>query len=101
MRLALYQVKSGNQRNAASTIEKAESLGAADMDSQLYKMRILEILGKREAALDTLAGCFQRGATVLQVPPVPDLRGLRNDPRFLKLVPPPQVPSAEQQLSHA
>ena len=101
MRLALYQVKSGNQRNAASTIEKAESLGAADMDSQLYKMRILEILGRREAALDTLAGCFKRGATVLQVPPVPDLRGLRNDPRFLKLVPPSQVPSAEQQLSHA
>jgi tetratricopeptide (TPR) repeat protein len=41
MLLALYQIKSGSPQNALSLIEKAESLGADDMNSQLYKARIL------------------------------------------------------------
>ncbi|MGA8528282.1 MAG: protein kinase, partial [Acidobacteriaceae bacterium] len=47
MLLALYYVKSGNPRNALSLVKEAESLGARDMDSQLYKARILELLGQR------------------------------------------------------
>ena len=45
-------------------IQKAESFGAADMDSQLYKARILELLGRRDKALTTLQVCFQHGASV-------------------------------------
>ena len=45
MLLALYQVKSGRTQNALSLIQKAESLGAHDMDSQLSKTRVLELLG--------------------------------------------------------
>jgi eukaryotic-like serine/threonine-protein kinase len=82
MLLALYQVKSGSPRNALSLIQKAESLGAHDMDSQLSKTRILEFLGKREQALTTLAACFQNGATDLQVLPFPDLQSLRKDPAY-------------------
>jgi hypothetical protein len=51
-----------------------------DMDSQIYKARILELLGKREEALTTLAACFRKGATDLQVAPFPDLQSLRKDP---------------------
>ncbi len=59
MLLALYKVKVGSPQNAPLLIERAESLGARDMDSQIYKARILELLGKREEALTTLAACFQ------------------------------------------
>jgi serine/threonine protein kinase/Flp pilus assembly protein TadD len=85
MLLALYQVKLGDFQNAPSLIKKAESLGADDLDSQLYKARILELLGKREEALAALRVCFQKGATALQITPFPDLQSLRQDPRYLEL----------------
>jgi eukaryotic-like serine/threonine-protein kinase len=86
MMLALYRVKSGAPETAPALIEKAESLGANDMDSQLYKARIMELLGKRDEALATLAVCFQKGATPLQIAPFPDLQLLRKDPRYRKMV---------------
>jgi eukaryotic-like serine/threonine-protein kinase len=86
MLLALYQVKSGNPANATALIKKAESLGADDMDSQLYKVRILELIGRRDDALATLAGCFRKGATALQVAPSPDFQLLRRDPRYQQMV---------------
>jgi eukaryotic-like serine/threonine-protein kinase len=85
MLLALYHVKSGQPRDALSLVKKADSLGAGDMDSQLFKVRILELLGKRDEALATLAVCFERGATALQIAPFPDLESLRKDPRYLKM----------------
>jgi eukaryotic-like serine/threonine-protein kinase len=85
MLLALYQVKSGNTQNAISFIKKAESLGADDMDSQLCKARTLELLGRRDEALATLATCFRKGATALQVTPYPDLQSLRKDPRYREI----------------
>jgi eukaryotic-like serine/threonine-protein kinase len=86
MLLALYEVKSGNPQKAASSMEKAESLGANDMDSQMYKARILELLGKREEALATLAVCFGRGAPAVQVESFPDLKSLRKDPRYWEIL---------------
>ncbi len=86
MLLALYKVKLGSPQNAPLLIERAESLGARDMDSQIYKARILELLGKREGALTTLAACFRKGATDLQVVEFPDLQPLRKDPRYRQLV---------------
>ena len=85
MLLALYQVKSGRPQNALSLIQKAESLGAHDMDSQLCKARVLELLGRREQALTTLAACFQKGATDLQLLPFPELQSLRKDPNYERM----------------
>jgi eukaryotic-like serine/threonine-protein kinase len=85
MLLALYKVKSGSPEDAPLLIERAESLGAHDMDSQVYKARILELLGKREEALTTLAACFRKGAGDLQLLEFPDLRALRKDPRYRQL----------------
>lgn len=86
MLLALYYVKSGNPRDALSLVKEAESLGAGDMDSQLYKARILELLDQRGEALATLTACFARGASDLQIAPFPDLELLRKDRRYLKMV---------------
>jgi eukaryotic-like serine/threonine-protein kinase len=86
MLLALYKVKVGSPQNAPLLIERAESLGARDMDSQIYKARILELLGKRDDALTTLAACFRKGATDLQVVEFPDLQPLRKDTRYRQLV---------------
>lgn len=85
MMLALYRVKSGTPQTAPSLIEKAQSLGAIDIDSQLYKARILELLGKRQEALTTLDECFHKGASALQVEPFPDMQSLRTDPRYQQI----------------
>jgi len=86
MQLALYEIKSGNTGNALSHLQKAETLGADDMDSQLHKARILELLGKRDEALATLAACFQKGATDVQTAAFPDMQSLRKDPRYIRLL---------------
>ncbi|MBV8631015.1 MAG: protein kinase [Silvibacterium sp.] len=86
MLLALYRVKSGEPQSALSLIRKAESLGAADMDSQLYKARILNLLGKRDDSLATLKTCFEKGAGDLQMIPFPDMQDLRRDPRYQQML---------------
>jgi serine/threonine protein kinase/tetratricopeptide (TPR) repeat protein len=86
MLLALYKVKLGSPQNAPLLIMRAESLGARDMDSQIYKVRILELLGKRDEALTTLAACSRKGATDFQVVPFPDMQPLRKDPRYRQMM---------------
>jgi len=86
MASALYLIKSGNRENALSNFKKAESLGANDMDSQLTKARILELLGRRDDALATLAVCFQRGATRFEIVPVPDFGSLQKDSRYREIL---------------
>lgn len=85
MRLALYRVKSGRSDDALAFVRKAESLGADDMDSQLYKARIMELLGDRDQALATLANCFSKGATGLQIAQFPDMQSLRKDRRYRQM----------------
>ena len=86
MLLALYQIKSGNTSNALSLIHKATALGAEDMDSQLYKVRILELLGNRDEALTTLESCFRQGATSFEISSAPDLQSLQHDLRYQSLL---------------
>ena len=86
----------GNQQNALSLIQKAESLGAVDMDSQVYKARVLELLGRRDEALATLADCFRKGATALQIAPYPDLHSLRKDPRYRQMLQPKSATKTHQ-----
>jgi hypothetical protein len=66
-------------------IDKADSMFAGDLDSQLYKARALEVLGRREDALKTLAACFKRGAIDFQVQLMPDMADLRKDLRYQKI----------------
>ena len=91
MLLALYNVKSGTPQSALSLVDRAEALGAHDMDSQVYKARVLEVLGHRDQALTTLAACFRKGAGDLQVVPCPDLQSLRKDSRYGQMLQPGAV----------
>jgi eukaryotic-like serine/threonine-protein kinase len=85
MLLALYKVKSGDPQDAFSLVQKAETLGSRDMSSQLCKVRVLELIGKRDQALATVSACFRRGASTLQIAAFPDMQSLQKDPRYLQL----------------
>jgi hypothetical protein len=71
MQLTLYGVKLGEQNDPLTHIKKAEALGANDDESQLCKVRILEVLGRRDDALATIKNCFERGAQTPKCPPPP------------------------------
>lgn len=85
MRLALYRAKFGTVEGVPLLIKKAELFHADDIDSQLTKARILQLLGDREAALETIAACVKHGATNSQIQSTPDLESLRSDPRYKSL----------------
>ena len=86
MLLALCKAKSGNLKEAESLMQKAASLPSGDLDSQLYRARILELLGQRDAAINTFKACFAKGATEVQVALFPDMQALRKDPRYKQSV---------------
>jgi hypothetical protein len=77
MQLALDRIKAGQPGTAPELIARAEALHADDMDSQLTKVRILELLGRREEALSTIKRCLDRGPTLFQIQSMPDLEKLR------------------------
>jgi len=82
MQLALYKAKSGSLDGVPLLMKKAELFHAGDIDSQLTKARILQLLGDREAALETIAACVKQGATNSQIRSIPDLESLRSDPKY-------------------
>ncbi|MEO8737315.1 MAG: protein kinase [Edaphobacter sp.] len=86
MQLALYRAKSGSLDGARLLMKKAEHFHAGDIDSQLTKARILQLLGDREAALETIAACVREGATNSQIQSIPDLESLRSDPGYKDLL---------------
>lgn len=86
MMLALCRIKAGDAAGAPPLLDRAETLHAADIDSQLIKLRIQELLSQRDAALQTLTECVHRGATRYQLDATVDLASLRSDPRYSAIV---------------
>jgi eukaryotic-like serine/threonine-protein kinase len=86
MLLALCNAKADRLDSTAALMEKAEALGANDMDSQLMKVRILVLLNRGQESFAAMSRCIARGATAFQFQTMPDLEPLRNDPRFKKMV---------------
>jgi tetratricopeptide (TPR) repeat protein len=86
MILALCRAKAGERETALALIEKAESLHADDMDSQLAKVRALELAGQPDRAWAAMARCLQRGPTIFQFESMPDLQRVRATPEFKKLL---------------
>jgi serine/threonine protein kinase/Tfp pilus assembly protein PilF len=86
MVLALSRVKAGIPDTGLTLIDKAEQCLAGDLDSQLRKARTLELLGRRDNALVTVADCVKRGATKFQFQTMPDMGALRDDPRYKTII---------------
>jgi eukaryotic-like serine/threonine-protein kinase len=85
MLMALCNAKVGEPEKALTLIAKAESFYADDMGSQLFKVRILELAGRREDALATITRCLRRGPTLFRVESMPDLEMLRNSAEFKRI----------------
>lgn len=85
MVFALCRVKAGAPTGALDLIRRAEQCPAGDMDSQLCKARTLELLGKRDDALATVADCLRRGATDFQIQLLGDMGSLRKDARYKEI----------------
>jgi Flp pilus assembly protein TadD len=84
--LGLCEAKMGASQDARIHLHKGESLPSSDIDTQMCKARILEILGQRDAALTTLASCLRRGATAVQVDLMPEMKQLEVDPQYLEIL---------------
>jgi serine/threonine protein kinase/Tfp pilus assembly protein PilF len=92
MLLALCRTKSGAPGIALDLIKRAEQSPADDIDSQLLKARTLELLGRRDEALATVAACLSRGATQFQIQSMPDMGPLRSDFRYAEILKPSVPP---------
>jgi len=85
MRRALYRAKCGGDGAVSLPfVAKADSLRAIDPVSQLVKIRVLEVLGNRKEALETLATATKKGMTKFEIEYIPDLQALRKDPAYLQ-----------------
>jgi hypothetical protein len=82
MQLAFARARTGDLDRTAVPLQRATMYHGDDIESQLLKIRTLELLGKREEALDLIAVCLRRGATRFQIDNMPDLGNLRKDPRY-------------------
>ena len=86
MLLALCSAKLGEPERALTLLAKSESFHVDDMDSQLFKVRILELAGRRDDALATIKGCLERGPALFRIESMPDLEKLRASPEFRSIV---------------
>jgi hypothetical protein len=86
MLLALCRVKSGAPQTAPALIDNAAKYPSDDIDSQLFKARTLELLGKRDEALTVVVACLKRGATAFQIQSMTDMGPLRSDRRYQEIL---------------
>jgi serine/threonine protein kinase/Flp pilus assembly protein TadD len=84
--LGLCEAKTGASQDARAHLRKGESLPSDDIDTQMYKARLFETLGQRDAALTTLASCLRRGASTVQVDLMPEMERLKADPRYQEIL---------------
>ena len=84
--LALCLAKSGEVRQAGALLVGAEAMRANDITSSTLKVRLLELLGRRDEALAAILKALRRGAPVFQFQTMPDLEKLRADSRYEQIV---------------
>lgn len=86
VQLALLKIKSGLPEQAPALLKKAERLNSGDVDSQLTRVRIFELLGDRQGALAAATLSLRMGADKFQIQTMSDLESFRNDPRYKALI---------------
>ena len=86
MLLALCRAKLGLTPAAIVALNKADTLYADDIDSQLLKIRTLWILGRQNDAVALVQRCLKRGVTNFQLQALPDMNALRQSLEFRQLM---------------
>jgi Flp pilus assembly protein TadD len=84
--LGLCEAKIGAIDDAREHLHKGDLLPSGDMETQMFKARLFETLGQRDAALTTLASCLRRGASTIEVDLMPEMKQLEADPRYREIL---------------
>jgi len=72
----------GDSDKAVSLIDEALELDPENVDMMVTAVSVFEQIGNRDRALSLIVDALKRGYPRNQVEPLPELRGLMNDPRF-------------------
>jgi serine/threonine-protein kinase len=84
--LAIYLAKTGQPEEALAILASLPDPARQRADIQ-YKMAVVcELAGKRGEALRHLAQCLQIGYALREIESDPELRALRQDPRYHRLI---------------
>ena len=84
-RLALYQAKSKDRRQAAETLKRAQNLHPPNLEQLFIEARTNELIGRRDEALQQIGECVRRGYSKAEIVHAIELTALRKDPRFKRL----------------
>jgi predicted Zn-dependent protease len=80
--LAMYLAKRGDKQAALTALQPVEQSQSKDGDVLYDVAQVYEICGKREPALNALAGAVKAGRNLEDVKNDPEFVALRADPRY-------------------
>jgi serine/threonine-protein kinase len=80
--LAVYHAKLGAKNQALDEITRARKLARADTTIGFKAVIVYELSGRRKEALSTLEEILRAGYALEQVETEPELKQLRQDPRY-------------------
>ncbi len=84
-RLALYYAMSGRGDEARREIQAARKRAPADVDVLVRAVRVYELTGQRDAAIEGVRELINRSDALKTLEGDPDMANLRNDPRYKRL----------------
>jgi serine/threonine-protein kinase len=84
--VAVYRAKLGDKDQALRNIRLAQSLAPSNATVTFKAGLVLELLGRRAEALRALEQLLKGGQAIDQIQAEPELRSLREDPAFLRLM---------------
>jgi serine/threonine-protein kinase len=84
--IALYYVKSGRKDIALGDIARAREVAPTDTTVAFKAAVVFELSGRRDDALTMINDLLKKGFSLDQIQGEPELAGLRQDPRFTRIV---------------
>jgi hypothetical protein len=82
---ALYRAKLGDRAGARRALEQAR-ITKSEAALRFREARVLELAGDRDGAMEALRDAVSGGFSKNQIELAPELEGVRNDPRYSKLM---------------
>jgi tetratricopeptide (TPR) repeat protein len=76
--LAFYDAKVGDRASAEGAMEKAKAYGANDVVSRFMIVQALDVMGRKQEALEMLLWCMDKGLSPTDVELALDLKDLRS-----------------------